>query len=196
VASGSVVNNARTVLVTGIHREELSFGDQVAELLASETIDVLRIPEGVPQSCSDVDQQFYHEARQRELYLQLYQQVKRRYELLIDLHSGWDDDGPCADIYCHDPGTLQSLGRSLDSPFFDERVRLIQITGSGESPSRAERVDCEARTSIPDVVWRTPSPLYVGLELYLPDRQSPNEATSLAQALIKKIRGCVLRASS
>jgi len=35
---------------------------------------------------------------QRKLYLQLYQQIKRRYQLLIDLHSGLDENGPCADI--------------------------------------------------------------------------------------------------
>jgi hypothetical protein len=182
--------------VTGVHREELSFGDQVAELLASEAIDVLRIPEGVPQSCSDVDQQFYHEARHRELYLQLHQQVKRRYELLIDLHSGWDDDGPCADIYCHDPSILDCLGHSLATPSFEGRVRLVRITSPGEGANNAMRVDCEARTSIPEVVWKTPKPVYVGLELYLSDSHNSDKATSLAQALIRQIRGCVLSDSS
>lgn len=183
---------APAVLVTGIHREELDFGDQVANVLETDQFDVLRIPEGVSQRCTDVDQQFYHETRQRELYLQLYQQVKRRYELLIDLHSGWDEDGPCADIYCHDPKILHCLGRSLDSPLFNGLVRLVRITGTGESKSEGKPVDCEAHTSIPEVIWRTPSPVYVGLELYLPDRGKTDKATSLAHALIAKIRACVL----
>jgi hypothetical protein len=192
VSGLSNTGNARTVLVTGVHREELDFGDQVAQLLDRESIDVLRIPEGVPQSCGDVEQQFYHETRQRELYLQLYQQVKRRYELLIDLHSGWDEDGPCADVYCHDPDILHCLGRALDSPSFDGLVRLVRITESGDSTRDIRPVDCEARTSIPEVVWKTPSPVYVGLEVYLPDRQKPDEAARLAQLLINKIRACAL----
>ena len=183
--------SAATVLVTGIHREELGFGDQVASLLDPDRTDILRIPEGVPQSCEDVDQQFYHDARQRELYLQLHQQVKRRYELMIDLHSGRDEDGPCADIYCHDVNTLQCLHRSLASSSFGDLVKLVRIT-SGEIAIPSVPVDCEARTSIPEVIWATPNPLYVGLELYLPEAARLDEATELARFLIGKIQDCVL----
>jgi hypothetical protein len=176
-----------TVLVTGVHSEELAFGDRVTAGLGHAAIEVLRIPKGVPQRCTDVDRQFRHEARQRELYLQLHQQVRGRYRALIDLHSGVDENGPSADIYCHDPGVLDRLARQLDD---DEPVRLVKIVAPGEPLPRTGG-EAGARTCIPEAVWAGGPPLYVGLEIYLPDDGQPGEAERLAQRLIACIQDCV-----
>lgn len=179
------------MLVTGIHREELGFGDRVAARMESDGIDLMRIPDGVPQSCPNVDQQFYYETRQRELYLQLHQQVRGRYRLLIDLHSGVDDDGPVADVYCHEKSMLNALrNRMNDLP----EVRMIRIVADEEpvpTGSRGGSGEVGARTFIPRAVWAGEDPLYVGLEIYLPTTEaSPGAAERLAQKIIDAIRSC------
>lgn len=188
-------HSAETVLVTGVHREELSFGDGVARRCASDQIDVLRIPEGVPQRCGNVDQQFYHETRQRELYLQLHQQVKGRYRLLIDLHSGVDEEGPCADIYCRDSRLLERIGSRLDTRNLTHRVRLVRIVDAHQ-PAILEgsqtAVDTQARTSIPAAIWAGGRPIYVGLEVYLADPAAPGDAEALACRLIHCIQLCAI----
>lgn len=189
----SATDAVETVLVTGIHREELNFGDRVARRCDSDDIDVLRIPEGVPQSCRDVHQQFYHETRQRELYLQLHQQVKGRYRLLIDLHSGTDEAGPGADIYCRDAEVLARIGTHLDGRELSDRVRLIRIVDAREpaiTVGAQTVVDAEARTSIPAAIWAGGRPVYVGLEVYLPKLSGTDEAETLACRLIRSIQSC------
>ena len=181
---------ADTVLVTGIHAEELEFGDRVSDRLEPGDIEVLRIPQGVPQRCADVDQQFRYETRQRELYLQLHQQVKGRYRVLIDLHSGLDEDGPSADVYCHAPAMLDCIGSRLDER---EPVRLIRIVAPDEPmpPAGADDgPDAGARTRIPPKVWTGGDPVYVGLEIYLPYRGRSEDAEDLARRLIACIRSC------
>lgn len=185
---------ADTVLVTGVHSEELAFGDRVTDRLDTGDIEVLRIPEGVPQRCTDVDQQFYYETRQRELYLQLHQQVKGRYRALIDLHSGLDEDGPSADVYCYASAMLDCIAARLGKR---EPVRLIRIVASDEPmppASAGDGPDGGARTRIPQAIWTAGSPLYVGLEIYLPLDRGAREAEALAQRLIACIQACVATA--
>lgn len=190
----SAASPAGTVLVTGVHREELAFGDRVTARLENEDIDVLRIPEGVPQQCPDVDQQFYYDTRQRELYLQLHQQVKGRYRLLIDLHTGLDESEVSADVYCHDPSLLDRLASRLRDAGCADRVRLIRIVATGEPVAAGDRrsgVDAGAHTRIPHSVWSRGRPVYVGLEVYLPeDHRGGSKAERLAQTLIASIRNC------
>ncbi|MFW5815308.1 MAG: hypothetical protein ACOCVP_00505, partial [Wenzhouxiangella sp.] len=153
-----------------------------------------RIPEGVSQRCRDVDQQFYHETRQRELYLQLHQQVKGRYRLLIDLHSGTDEAGPGADLYCRDAELLERIGTRL-APELGERVRLVRIVDAREPAGAGGPqavVDAEARTSIPAAIWTGGRPVYVGLEVYLPEPADSTEAEELACRLIRCIQACAV----
>jgi len=159
-----------TVLVTGIHREELAFGDHVAALLEPGEVDVLRIPQGVPQTRPPAGRQFYYDTRHRELYLQLQQQVKGRYRLLIDLHSGLDEGGPTADIFCHEEGLLRRLGARLRGADGAGRVRPVRIIARDESVPRGgwrEGDAAGAYTWIPRSIWAAGMPVYVGLEVYL-----------------------------
>jgi len=85
-----------TLLVTGIHREELDFGDQVATLLDREKIELIRIPQGISHERKGNDP-FYYNICHREIYLQLRQQIKSDCRLLIDLHCGLNEVSRCAD---------------------------------------------------------------------------------------------------
>ena len=46
---------SRNLIVTGIHREELAFGDRVSDLLGDLDIDVMRIPEGISHRKTGTD---------------------------------------------------------------------------------------------------------------------------------------------
>ena len=90
----------RPVLVIGIHREELGFGSMVAKQLVSEDIGLIRIDKGLSHEKSWYRSGFYHSAAHREIYLQLHQQVKGKTHFVIDLHTGINEAGRCADVLC------------------------------------------------------------------------------------------------
>jgi hypothetical protein len=185
---------ARALLVTGVHREELGFGDRVAALLDAERIDVLRIPEGITQRRTGTGRHFYVNAQHREIYLQLRQQVRGRYALLIDLHSGIDRDGPCADVFCRRESFLACLAAGLGQAGVTDAVRLIRILADGETRVSADGagvVEAAAHTWIPRAIWDRTSPLYVGLEVYLPEAgEGGCRDWRFACGLIEAIRDC------
>lgn len=148
---------ATTLLVIGIHREELAFGEAVAAGLDRRRIDVLRIPEGLSGRHPRADQRFHFETLHRALYRQLPPHVQPRHRLLIDLHTGRDRDGPCADLYCRD---TERLAEQLDRGTGPHPPpRLISLIESDVHPGAA--------TIIPAEIWRNPLFLYVGMEIYL-----------------------------
>lgn len=185
---------AATVLVIGIHREELAFGDHVAALLEPAEIDVLRIPQGVPQTRPAAGRQFHYDTRHRELYLQLQQQVKGRYRLLIDLHSGLDEGGPTADVFCHQEDVLGRLGTRLREADGANHVRPLRIIARDESEPRAgwqEGAVVGAYTWIPRSIWEGGMPVYVGLEIYLRDPGAGGRGDwQFAREVIELIHGC------
>jgi len=188
---------SRTLLVIGIHREELSFGDRVAALVDPQRIDVLRIPSGIPHARTGTDDHFYYNAQHREIYLQLRQQVKGRCRVLIDLHSGLDEGGHCADFFCHDQSFLQSLATAIRQEGKERLVRLVKIIGQEEPVLRQGKsgiVDADARTWIPRKIWDDSSHLYVGLEVYLrTDGDGERDDWTFAWQLIELIDSCAAR---
>lgn len=185
---------ADTLLVTGIHREELAFGDHVAARVTGADIDVMRIPHGVPQARTGTGDHFYSDTRHREIYLQLRQQVKGRYRLLIDLHCGLDESGTSADVFCHDEGLLECLAAHAHSAISNQTVRMIKIVDDGEPvvPERHQGiVAADARTWIPRRIWDDNRFLYVGLEIYLPDNgEGAPSDWEFALRLIELTRSC------
>jgi len=158
------------LLVTGIHREELGFGDRVTSLLNVDRIQVMRIPDGISHARTGTDDLFYYTNQHREIYLQLHQQVKGRYRLLIDLHCGLNDAGRCADIYCRDERLLQCVVERSRRTELGEELRLVKILANSEDSDGAgdgTGVHVGARTLIPEQLWNDPSFIYVGLEIYL-----------------------------
>ncbi len=181
-----------TLLVTGIHREELGFGDRVAKLLDHDRVDVLRIPEGITHSRPKAGDLFYYQTRHREIYLQVKQQIGSGYRLLIDLHSGRSSTSPCADVFCHDSAMLDCL--LPDQRVFDQAhaVRLVKIVERHGPAAPVEASMPIAHTWVPRELWDNPAFTYVGLEIYLHDSDegAPTE-WRFARELIDHIEACV-----
>lgn len=175
---------SRTLLVIGVHREELAFGRSVANSLDREQVEVLEIPEGLSGRRPLPDQLFRYEAVHQALYLQLLPHACGHYSLLIDLHTGFDTHGPSADLITADQSLLQCLKTTLEQALNDrtERVRVVRLGTRGTEATR---------TVIPKQIWNNQNFVYVGIELYLPDQRADwTEALSLAHRLIELILGC------
>lgn len=185
-----------TLLVTGIHREERDFGDRVAALLDRDRIGVMRIPEGISHARTGTDGLFYYEARHREMYLQLRQQVKGRCRLLVDLHCGFNEAGRCADVYCREERMLRCVARQASLIGKSEQVRAVKILTDTEASNSAKHTRLSlagARTSIPQQIWNDCSCCYVGLEIYLTEEGvGTAEDWRFARDLIETIQLCGL----
>ena len=186
---------AETILVTGIHREELGFGDRVAALLDTGRIHIMRIPQGISHTRTGTGGDlFYYNTRHREIYLQLRQQMKGRYRLLIDLHCGLNEAGRCADVYCRDETLLQCVSKRVAQAGMKERIRMVKILGDSESSDAvagSRDVETSARTLIPEQIWKDTSFSYVGLEIYLAEEGvGIDEDWRFARGLIETIRIC------
>lgn len=188
------------VLVIGVHREELAFGERVAEELNPQAVAVLRIPEGISGRRPRPDERFYYEARHREIYLQLLPQVKGRFRLMIDLHTGIDQFGRCADVYCGDAVLLSCIEQAVTSHSRgDEAVPAVRIVPLMPREQRSARRAGESRnnepfgeTIIPPSVWDSEAFIYVGLEIYLTEdgaAGSPGD-WAFAKRLVEAITGC------
>ncbi len=167
-----------TLLVIGIHREELAFGMAVASGLDRQRVDVLTITEGLSGRHPRQDQRFHYDTLHRELYLQLLPHVRAHHTILVDLHTGLDPQGPCADLYSRDIGRLAGL--LAPAPALAVPPRLFSLGEENGHPSAA--------TVIPPDIWRSPRFLYVGLEIYLPQagagrREDQDYARAIITAL-------------
>jgi hypothetical protein len=195
----------RAVLVIGAHREELAFGDRVAESLRDTPVEILRIPNGISGRRPRQDETFRYGIEHRELYLQLRQQLRGRADLFIDLHAGQDADGGRADLYCQDQAFLECMRRrapmrgSATRDGNDDAVRCLPLRSAEDAGTEAV---CEAqgvlgtRTAVPRAVWGAHSPLYLALEIYL---RSPGDqdagGTALARDLVELALTCARRRS-
>lgn len=186
------------VLVIGAHREELPFGERVAGGLAGEPIEVLRIPVGISGRHPRQDQAFRYRVCHQELYLQLRQQLKGRYRVLIDLHAGQDANAPSADLLCHDRALLACVQRRLsgeaDRAGAPQRVRAIPLVAAdGSSPAAAAGDGGRplGRALIPRRVWAMEEPVYAAVEVFLkePGAGRPEE-WALACELVRHILRC------
>ena len=190
----------KNLLVIGIHREELSFGECVADRIDRQRTDVLRIAQGISRQRNPQEARFYYTTRHREIYLQLRQQVRGRYELIIDLHSGINESGRCADVYCHDEALLDCLDVKTHAVSPTHRVRLAHIVADMNSwyasPARMRNdaghfSHAIAHTLIPEEVWDSRDFVYVGLEIYLNKGGSgTKEDWSYARNLIDLVLSC------
>ncbi|HRD35153.1 MAG TPA: hypothetical protein PLR02_12965 [Rhodocyclaceae bacterium] len=169
------------LLVIGIHREELAFGRSVAGSLDRGRVAVLEIPEGLSGARPLPDQLFRYEALHQALYLQLLPHARGHYALLIDLHTGFDSQGPSADLITADVNLQRCLHKALAGAS-GERVRVIPLGTGGALATR---------TVIPELIWHNPDFAYVGIELYLPDgRAGWTRALALARKVIEMILAC------
>jgi hypothetical protein len=192
---------AEAVLIIGAHREELAFGERVAEGL-DPRIAVLRIPEGISGHRPRPDEVFYYETRHRELYLQLRQQVGGRYKVVVDLHTGLNQPGRCADVICRDPALLRCVHRATQRRYgraaatgLVRTVRLASRTDSGEPSIQADAAEYGkgplGTTVIPTGVWDSEDFLYVGLEVYLgQEGEGQEDDWRFARRLVRDTVAC------
>jgi hypothetical protein len=186
------------VLVIGAHREELAFGEAVAEHLDRRRIDVLRIPAGISGRRPGPDELATYRRRHAELYRQILEHVQPEQRVLIDLHTGFDERLCSADILCADPTILHCIEQAdarLETPL-PAQVRAVRLVGS----QGVEDLSCldgatwpSVRPELPDAVWCGTGPLYVGVEVYLRQlhQGTPAEA-HFAVAVIAAISDCAL----
>ncbi|TXH92203.1 hypothetical protein [Thauera aminoaromatica] len=179
------MQRSRTLVVIGIHREELAFGREVVRGLPIGEVDVLEIPDGLSGRRPLPDQSFRYGTLHRALYLQLLPYLGPSHRLLIDLHSGFDDEGPSADLLCGDGGLRTRLHDILDEQGADAPLEQVRIVPLGEAGV------VQARTVIPSEVWHSPAFAYLGLEIYLPNSaEGRARGVILARSLIRIAAVC------
>jgi hypothetical protein len=198
--NGSISStDIRTGLVIGIHKKELGFGRQVAAILPKADIRIVQIDQGLPQQESFNGRGYYYSAFHREIYLQLHQQVKNKIDLLIDLHTGINESGRCADIFYSDKHLLGRIKKTLNESkvnFFDhsQAVRLFKIATVSSREHAASSSFPVCHTIIPGTVWESDQYSYVGLEIYLQDTGKGKQAdwvygAGLVEGIIKANHG-------
>jgi len=194
--SGAHEAVARTLLVIGVHTEERAFGKHVADEAEKSGIHVLCVDHGLSHKRRYGDF-FYHSTFLKELYLQLNQQIQGKYPLVIDLHSGVNEPGRFAEIYCKETGFLDALGRFLKADWGagsrePEAIRMLKIVKDiSRCDGHPKQGYSVCRSFIPETVWAGGHYLYVGLEIYLSalGEGSPEE-WRFARRIINCIHSC------
>jgi len=168
-----MVNNCCTALVIGIHREELAFGKKVAEMMAESDIHIVQIDNGLSHERSYYRSGFYHSTIHREMYLQLHQQLTgKKVDLVVDLHTGINETGRCADIMSADTallGKMDGLLKGVEKHTFSDpgEERLYEIIHENERSTTDNSALSVCHTIIPQKVWKSREYIYAGLEIYL-----------------------------
>lgn len=187
----------KTLLIIGVHVEELCFGERVAEGAKELGIDVLRIEHGLSNDRFLYANLFYYDTFLRELYLQTHMQIQGKYSLAIDLHTGFNQAGCCADVFCKETCVLDCLhsvlqNRLIRGSLLSKKVRLMKIVKDmAVRPKLADPGYLPCKTFIPETVWDGRHYHYVGLEIYLPrPGQGSREDCLFARQLVKCIHEC------
>ncbi|MCK5509403.1 MAG: hypothetical protein KAI50_12905 [Desulfobacterales bacterium] len=187
----------KTLLIIGVHVEELRFGEKVAEGAKELGIDVLRIEHGLSNDRFLYANLFYYDTFLRELYLQTHMQIQGKYSLAIDLHTGFNQAGCCADVFCKETCVLNCLHSVLQNKLIrgnllSKKVRLMKIVKDmAVHPKLADPAYLPCKTFIPETVWEGRHYHYVGLEIYLPSPgRGSREDCLFARQLVKCIHEC------
>lgn len=178
-------HGAETLLIIGVHRAERAFGRAVAAALAPGQVDLLDIPDGLSGRHPRRDELQRYLLTHRALYGQLLAHVRPCHRLLIDLHTGQDSAGPCADLFSASAPLREALKQPTNP--------TVRIWPLGDEPASA------ARTVVPPSIWHNPSFAYVALEIYLPDptdQETWDRGVLLAVGLIGQLRAASLVAAS
>lgn len=181
------------LVVIGVHREELAFGEKVAEGLSPDRFRILRIPRGVSGERPRGDEMASFQEKHWALYLQILEHVKPGHRLMIDLHQGIDSNGSAADVLCADQALLEHVSDNspATSPDVAPEVRCVRLVHSTEydrvKPGIADST-LVARPVIPEAVWNHDQVLYVGIEVYLKaDGTGTPGELALSRSLIERV---------
>lgn len=175
-------DTTEVLFVTGVHREERDFGNAVADRLDHTRFAPLRIPAGLsgkrpgPEGIDD------YRRRHRDLYRQILDHVRPHQHVLIDLHTGIDERHRSADVLCAHTGVLERVQRGAPQSDGQRSIRCVRLVADAPrppvpavpaaGPTQATPAASPAwpalRPEIPEAVWRGDDPLYIGIEIYLP----------------------------
>lgn len=172
---------AKALLVVGIHREERAFGEAVASGLDHTLFDVLVIPDGLSGKRPRPDQRFHFDTLHRALYQQLLPYVSGHYPLLVDLHTGVNEQAFCIDVFCREPARLKQLLAQEQQQTPRVPLRAVQMRQAGEHAAGIVPV---AETVIPPTLWRNPNFAYFGMEAFL---TAPGSGTSNEQQFTRTL---------
>ncbi|MBK1630423.1 hypothetical protein CKO31_06620 [Thiohalocapsa halophila] len=181
---GREQSKAPSLLVVGVHREERAFGEAVAAQLPAADFDLLRIEQGLSGRRPGPDELTAYRRRHRALYAQILDHITPAHRMVLDLHTGFDEAGPCADVLCADTRLLRCVEQQRMSSRHDaspapQGVRGVQLVdaepavrpavmeGVAAGPEPRERWP-SLKPDIPHAVWCAGGFLYVGIEIYLP----------------------------
>ncbi|GEM_PF-1706660 len=201
---------AQTLLVVGVHREERAFGEAVAAQLPAADFDLLRIAHGLSGRRPDPDELAAYRRRHQALYAQILDYVTPDHRIVVDLHTGYDEAGPCADVLCGHVDVLRCIEQEAvttpaGTPPAVETLRAVLLvneqpamsptaTTDGILASTAEQRWSCLKPDIPQAVWRTGRHLYIGVEVYLPTAADDAGADApFGAAVVSAAAHCGLR---
>ena len=185
--------NIRAGLVIGIHKKELDFGRKVAANLSETDIKIIQIDQGLPQQEAFHNRGYYYSTFHREIYLQLHQQVKNKIDLMIDLHTGINESGRCADFFRNDECLLNRIQKTLNKKKVNisnnsQAIHFFKITTISSKEHSASKSFPVCHTIIPGSIWESAPYSYVGLEIYLQEPGKGKQADwSYGAMLVKSI---------
>ena len=82
----------KTCVIIGAHREELAFGEKTTKGINKRGIEIIRIPEGIPNKRSNGELKSSKRANLANLYSRIHKKVCGSFDLVIDLHSGLSEE--------------------------------------------------------------------------------------------------------
>lgn len=172
--NGRPRHSTNALLVVGVHREERAFGEAVAERLPSARFELLRIEQGLSGRRPTPDRLAAYRHHHRVLYEQILERIRPWHRVVLDLHTGSDEAGPCADCLCADNRLLRCIEHDGDDAvqaklrpvrLVDDQLCNVERVGAGDAAGNWPLL----RPDVPNSVWRAASHLYIGLEVYLPE---------------------------
>lgn len=141
--------HAPVLLVVGVHREERAFGERVAARLPAARFDLLRIEHGLSGRRPGPDQLDACRRRHRALYEQILEQIKPDHRVVLDLHSGFDEAGFCADVLCADTELLRCIKHARTEAHAERRLTAGTVRGVQLVSNDATATERLAATAVP-----------------------------------------------
>ena len=182
-----------TLVVCGVHHEELAFGQQATRKLDRGHFESLAIVQGLSAKRPTPDRLDHYLDAHARLYEQIATCAKPHHRLVIDLHCRLKDTSD-ADIFCAHDDLLDKMREGLWEYTASRKamVRFIRMVTdqdiAGWSDARLKD-RLFSKPEIPEEIWRPRSPIYVGVEIYL-QREGRGKAKDwlLARHIIETIR--------
>ncbi|WP_316858209.1 hypothetical protein [uncultured Cohaesibacter sp.] len=200
-AESELQNSAETIVVIGVHKEELAFGDEVARHLDRTLFSPFRIASGLSARRPRTDQLEQYLTNHEQLYTQIADHMPAHCKLLIDLHCRLKAEAD-ADIFCASPDLLNRISESFHTRFpkSDARLRTIRMVSDADLCEWDDTHEDKhasghllSKPELPEVVWRATRPAYVGLEIYLDhEGRGEQENWDLTLQILSAVRSAIL----